>query len=229
MKKYQNKYRIPSARKPGWDYRNAGAYFITICTKDRRHFFGEVKDQQMVLSTMGAVVQGFWFEIPKHFDHVRLGEFVVMPNHIHGILILDDGMNEPGDDDVETRQSMNDVETRQSMNDVETRQCMNDVETRQCHVSTETGNPTPDRRNAPGFYRRITPQSGSVSVIIGSYKSICTRHIRRTWPEVKFGWQERFHDHIIHDDRSFQTISQYILNNPQKWKADRFFIQRQHP
>ena len=88
MGKYRNKYRIESARKPGWDYRNAGAYFITICTHNRVHHFGECKNGKMKLSTIGAIVQGFWFEIPKHAENVRLGEFVVMPNHLHGVLIL---------------------------------------------------------------------------------------------------------------------------------------------
>lgn len=112
--KYQGKYRIPSARLQNWDYGSDGAYFITICCKNRTHFFGECKDGKMKLSTQGAIVQGFWYEIPKHFPFVILGEFVVMPNHIHGILVLDkEGyernmkQNDDGDgDDVETRQCL---------------------------------------------------------------------------------------------------------------------------
>jgi putative transposase len=87
--KFQGKYRIPSARLQHWDYANDGAYFITICTHDKIHHFGECKNGKMKLSTMGAIVQGFWYEIPKHFAHVILGEFTVMPNHIHGIVMLD--------------------------------------------------------------------------------------------------------------------------------------------
>ena len=90
MEKYKNKYRVSSARLKGWDYRNSGAYFITICTYQREHYFGRCNDGKMKLSTAGAIVQGFWFDIPKHFDHVQLGEFVVMPNHLHGVLILSD-------------------------------------------------------------------------------------------------------------------------------------------
>ena len=86
--KFQNKYRIPSARHPNWDYGTNGAYFITICTKDRQYFFGESENGKMKLSTVGAIAQGFWYEIPKHFPFIELGEFVVMPNHIHGVLIL---------------------------------------------------------------------------------------------------------------------------------------------
>jgi hypothetical protein len=73
---------------PTWDYGTNGAYFITICTKNRQYFFGECEKGKMKLSTLGAIAQGFWYEIPKHFPFVELGEFVVMPNHIHGVLIL---------------------------------------------------------------------------------------------------------------------------------------------
>jgi REP element-mobilizing transposase RayT len=88
--KYLNKYRSESIRLKGWDYRSGGAYFITICTKNREHFFGECQNGIMKLSTAGMIVQGCWFQIPYLNLHVELGAFVVMPNHIHGILILDD-------------------------------------------------------------------------------------------------------------------------------------------
>jgi len=89
MEKYQNKYRIPSARASWWDYGWNGAYFITICTQYRAHCFGEIVDGKMNLSKMGVVAHILWHEIPNHQPFVELGDFVVMPNHIHGILILD--------------------------------------------------------------------------------------------------------------------------------------------
>ena len=79
MPKYRDKYRIESARRPGWDYRTPAAYFITICTKNRQHFFGECENGKMRLSPSGAIVQGVWYDIPNHFAHVQLGAFVVMP------------------------------------------------------------------------------------------------------------------------------------------------------
>ncbi len=89
MDKYKNKYRIASARAQWWDYGWNGAYFITICTKNREHFFGEINNEIMVLSPTGIIADILWNEIPNHAKHVELGDFVVMPNHIHGILILD--------------------------------------------------------------------------------------------------------------------------------------------
>lgn len=96
--KFQNKYRIPSARLQTWNYGNNGIYFITICTKNREYYFGEIENGQMQLSEMGMLAEKYWYEISEHFSHVQLDEFVVMPNHLHGIIIFDnpipmDGMD----------------------------------------------------------------------------------------------------------------------------------------
>ncbi|MEI7662732.1 MAG: transposase [Bacteroidota bacterium] len=86
--KFQNKYRIPSARLQNWDYRSNGAYFITLCTRNREHYFGEITDAQFVWKPAGLLAEKYWLEIPQHFIFVELGSFVIMPDHIHGILIL---------------------------------------------------------------------------------------------------------------------------------------------
>jgi REP element-mobilizing transposase RayT len=93
---YQGKYRNESFRKPFWDYRNDGAYFITICTKDNEYFFGEINEGKMNLSQMGVIAYILWQEIKNHTVNCRLGEFVVMPNHIHGILILENNLPNQG-------------------------------------------------------------------------------------------------------------------------------------
>jgi REP element-mobilizing transposase RayT len=87
--KFKNKYRISSARLQTWDYANNGAYFITICTQNRLHFFGTIQNQEMQLSEIGKFAEQYWYEIPNHFPFIELGNFVVMPNHVHGILIID--------------------------------------------------------------------------------------------------------------------------------------------
>lgn len=86
--KYKGKYRIPSARMQHWDYRWAGAYFITICTGRRKPYFGMIHNGRMNLSQTGVMADIFWWEIQKHARHLYLGSFVVMPNHVHGILVL---------------------------------------------------------------------------------------------------------------------------------------------
>lgn len=98
--KFQNKYRIPSARLQNWDYGSNAMYFVTICTAHREYYFGNIINVEtpesgvstttptMELSEIGEMAYRFWTEIPNHFPFVELGEFVVMPNHVHGIIII---------------------------------------------------------------------------------------------------------------------------------------------
>ena len=72
----------------GFDYTQAGAYFVTICTQDRECLFGEVVAGEVVLNTYGRVVDTFWHRIPRHFPQVELDAWVVMPNHMHGIIVI---------------------------------------------------------------------------------------------------------------------------------------------
>jgi REP element-mobilizing transposase RayT len=79
-----------SIRLPGYDYAQPGAYYVTIVTRDRLHLFGDVGTRTVLLSGAGRIAEACWQAIPEHFRHAELGAFVVMPNHIHGILILHD-------------------------------------------------------------------------------------------------------------------------------------------
>jgi putative transposase len=87
--KYKGKYRIPSARLATWDYGRNAAYFITICTHQRMHVFGTVVEGQVDLTPLGQTAWDCWYAIPEHFPFVLLDEFVAMPNHVHGIVIID--------------------------------------------------------------------------------------------------------------------------------------------
>ena len=86
--KYKNKYRIASARLQSWNYAWNGTYFITICTKDRGHYFGNIIDSKMQLANIGILADVFLNEIKNHTKNIELGAFVVMPNHVHAVLIL---------------------------------------------------------------------------------------------------------------------------------------------
>lgn len=111
--KFQNKYRIPSARLLDWDYRTNALYFVTICTKNRQHSFGEITDGAMILSETGEICEKYLLEIPTHFPFVLLDSSVVMPNHLHAIIVINNPESWP--------------------RVVETLHC---VETLQCNVST---------------------------------------------------------------------------------------------
>ncbi len=195
MNKYQNKYRIPSARLQNWDYRWAGAYFITICTQNREHYFGEIANGKMQLSQVGVIADILWYQITQHTQNVKLGAFVVMPNHIHGILIINEN---PGND--------------------------GDVDNGDNGHAVETGHALSLQQQQPktiGQQRFQNIGKNSIPSIVGSYKSAVTKHTHRL--DFDFQWQTRFYDHIIRDDKSFQTISDYITNNPVNWPEDKFF------
>ncbi len=83
-----DKFRINSNRLPKWDYTNPGTYFVTICTDADIGWFGKIKNNNTILSELGKIANRNWKEIPRHHKNVRLGEHVIMPNHIHGIVIL---------------------------------------------------------------------------------------------------------------------------------------------
>ncbi len=92
MTLFQNKYRIESTRFKGWDYSSKGSYFVTICTQDRDNLFGGVVKGKMELNQYGNIVNQCWFDLPNHYENIRLDAFVVMPNHIHGIIIIDNNI-----------------------------------------------------------------------------------------------------------------------------------------
>jgi len=77
-----------SIRLQEYDYGQAGAYYITICTYDKKCIFGTITDGQMLLSEFGQIMEDCWKTIPKHFDFVLLDVYSIMPNHLHGILII---------------------------------------------------------------------------------------------------------------------------------------------
>jgi len=195
--KFQDKYRIPSARLQNWDYGSNAIYFVTICTQGRELYFGEIADGKIVFSEIGEIAHQFWNEIPNHFPFVELGEYVVMPNHVHGILIF----NKPEDKRIHRHNLI----------------ATNRVETPNLGVSTTetTGN----NRSSAASQRWY---SGTLGAIVNQYKRICTINARKIHSD--FAWQPRFHDHIIRNEDSFQRISNYIANNPKNWADDKFFI-----
>ena len=196
MEKFDNKYRIPSARLKTWDYGSTGRYFITICTKDRKSFFGEILNMKMLLNETGKIANQCWIDIPNHFKFVELGEHIVMPNHIHGIIIL----NNP--------------------------KPVLSVETGHALSLPSPHNPSPHNPSQPSphdpspHFRFRDQGKNTISAIVGSFKSATTRLVKKI--DNEFNWQTRFHDHIIRSEEAFVRISNYILNNPANWGKDKF-------
>lgn len=90
MAKYRNEFRIESARIPGYDYSQPNWYYITINTKNHRIWFGKIIDGKMVLNGYGNTAKDCWYGISNHFSNVEIDSFIVMPNHLHGIIIIAD-------------------------------------------------------------------------------------------------------------------------------------------
>ena len=199
MKKFNNKYRIPSARLASWDYSQPGFYFITICTKNRKHFFGEIKTNEMYLNEVGVIADKCWLEIPDHFQNTMLGEFVIMPNHVHGIIVIGDR--------VETGSALSPDENN------------NTTGLAKPVVLNETGHAL--SLPIQSHFRFRNQGKNTISAMAGSFKSAVTKLSRPVNPD--FEWQTRFHDHIICNHDDFLRISNYILNNPANWNKDKFY------
>jgi len=92
MKYHPEKHHRRTIRLRGYDYAKAGAYFITIVTQNREHIFGEIANGELMMNENGEIAKQYWLEIPLHFPNVSLDKFLIMPNHIHGIIIINDNI-----------------------------------------------------------------------------------------------------------------------------------------
>lgn len=199
-------------RKPGFDYTLNNGYFITICTKDRIHYFGKIKDCEMILSPVGEVVKNEWLKTPKIRKNVILDNWVIMPNHFHGIIIIQDPNQSAFHDCIDFNHKNFDIPH-----------------------NLENGN----RRNAPWrvlndntnfVSQQNTPRrvptgiqplvKGSISSIINHFKGNVKRYCNKNGFEY-FTWQPRFHDRIIRDQEELHNIQNYIYYNPANWYKDR--------
>lgn len=226
--KFQDIYRIPSARADWWDYGNDAAYFVTICTGGREHYFGEIRDEIMYLSEMGKIASQNWMEISDHFSFVKLDVFVVMPNHIHGILVIDktnsmgrDAIHRVSDtnDGTNSNDATNPNDATDQSNDENHSDAMNqsnDVNQSDAINRVSTGNQFPGGitgENNPMLFDNL-------SRAIRWYKGKTTFQCRSV--HADFAWQSRFHDHIIRDENEYWKIREYILNNRKRWDDDKY-------
>ena len=193
--KYKNKYRIETTRLKGWDYGKNGYYFVTICSIDRIPYFGSVINGKVKLSEIGKIALEELKKTPeiRKDMNVTLGEFVIMPNHIHCIIII--GENEYN---TNRRDAMRCVSTNIAMRGDECRDAMHGVST-----------------------NKFGPQSKNLPSIIRGFKSAVTKRAKIINPD--FSWQRNYYEHIIRDEKSFKTILEYIINNPLKWNEDKYY------
>ena len=203
--KFQDKYRIKSARVTWHDY-SGGTYFITVCTKNHEHLFGEIIDANVEtghapslqkqtiqqpaiiqLSPIGLFLAEKIKNITSHCPYAEIPLFIVMPNHWHAIVLID------SDKTLYIRR--------------------NDIGT---HV--ETGHAPSLQRQTSIQMQTIDSFKGWLSVAVGSIKSAVTKFAHEN--NNDFAWQTRFHDHIIRDQNEMNRIADYIENNIETWNTD---------
>ena len=192
-----------SIRLRYYDYADAGGYFVTICTHERDCLFGEVVNGEMRLNEAGQAVWDEWHQTEIVRQNLVLDEFVIMPNHFHGILFIDDGVGA-------TRWVARDSP------DVATTIGMTDR-----RVTGLKGTQSRAQMRATHRVAPTGPASGSIGAIIGQFKSIVTKRINalRSNPGCPV-WQRNYYEHIIRNEHDLLNIRRYIAENPLKWEQD---------
>jgi len=195
------KHSRRSVRLGGFDYGTAGAYFITICTHQRDFLFGDVVDGKMRLNEFGVVVGECWHAIPDHFCHLELDMFIVMPNHVHGIITIIENLSDVG-------------ATHASP--------MHAPQNRVTQERATHGSPLRIMGPQKGSIGAIVGQFKSAVT-----KRI---NILRDTPGVMV-WQRNYYERIIRTDEELTDTREYIVNNPIRWHDDEHYRGRlqKHP
>ena len=188
--KFNNKYRIQSARLQSWDYSSIGTYYVTICTKNMENHFGEIVNGIMKLSETGIIANQYWKDIPDHFPFVNLDTFTIMPNHLHGILEIN----------------------KQIKKATTSRLSESNPDANPDSISIQGKD---EIRLVSSQMALISPKPGSLSTIIRSYKSAVKKWC--TDQHLKFNWHARYHDRIVRNMTELDEIRKYIIQNPEVW------------
>jgi REP-associated tyrosine transposase len=196
MDKFQSKYRIQSARLRTWDYAKPGGYFITINCVNHEQYFGKIVKDEMLVNELGKIAFECWSEIPQHFKNAELGEFQVMPNHIHGITIITTFCYEPYVDPNQIVFQKPQIEST--------------------HFRFQHQGENTISAMVGSFKSGVTKKIHQLALNAPQNNSSISAN-------KQFAWQSRFHDHCIRTHEEFVRILTYIRNNPGNWEKDRFY------
>ncbi|MDO9301634.1 MAG: hypothetical protein Q7T89_09635 [Anaerolineales bacterium] len=215
MQKYDPQiHHRRSIRLKGYDYSQAGAYFVTICVHQRECLLGDVVNGKMQLSQFGKIVSYAWLDLPKHYPHVILDEFCIMPNHVHFIIVLiDDGR----DGSFKLSQVSLPARRDGSLASSQTPSLTSIPLAKTPPLSQET-HPYAEQTRHP------------LSEVIRAFKSFSAKRINALQKTTGNPfWQKNYYEHIIRNDREWNAIAWYILNNPLHWQLDRDNLQNKLP
>ncbi|MCB1193525.1 MAG: transposase [Leptospiraceae bacterium] len=207
-----------SIRLKGYDYSQEGLYYITICVKDKLHLFGKIENGKMIPNDAGIMVETVWKEIPIYYPMFALHNFVVMPNHIHGILEIISDCNVGVDPCVYPIERT--YPSDENVYLIMDKKCNHDnVEGN--HPSTSSGE---SRGIAPTAKSKM-----SIFDVVHRFKTMTTKRytdgVKENGWQVfnKKLWQRNYYEHIIRNDESYLEISEYIQNNPMNWLEDEHY------
>ncbi len=197
MKRNSKKHRR-SIRLPGYDYSQAGAYFITLCTQNSVCVFGDIVDAKIVLNDAGRMVLSVWNDIPVHYPGIGIDAFQIMPNHIHGIITID--TTHVGADPCVCPDPSVHHPNGHTHHDLQ---------------QQEVGQP-----------RGVAPTGLTLGDVVQRFKTLTINCYidgvhHHHW--IRFDtrlWQRNYYEHIMRDENEFHRIRQYIQNNPAKWGLD---------
>jgi putative transposase len=184
-----------SIRYRGYNYTSAGAYFVTVCVEDRACAFGEVVGCEARLTDVGYVVAVTWETLPERFPTIDIDSFVVVPNHVHGIVFVGARFIAPIAPSSEGHLDSHPAAV---------------VRTTIDRVALQKG----AMNRAP-----TNPANPALGEIVRTFKAVSTRLIR-TSCDPSFAWQRNYYERIVRNDPELDRIRAYIANNPTNWHED---------
>ena len=235
-----------SRRTDGWDYTQPAAYFVTVCTQDRRCLFVVVEEGRMYLNALGQIVVWEWKRSEEIRDRVHLDSFVVMPNHLHGIVVFADPVvdaptcprnyralgttsggdsNESPDESDPVKPSTGGAtESTDSSNSGKASTGGSTLLDGKCHAHGEPAGSDVESDDV----RPTGPAPRSLGSFVAGFKSAATTRIndRRDMPGAAV-WQRNYHDRIIWNERHWRNTRDYIRRNPADWGGDRLHRDRE--
>jgi len=193
------KHHRRSVRLKGYDYSQPGAYFVTTVIQGREPILGTIVDGAMCLSKLGQIVHEAWVDLPRHYIHIQLDEFCIMPNHVHGIIIKLDRVDR---DRPRCRGgSLLSAKATLPEGDVSGEGCL------------------PAQKTRP--YDRY-----SLSEYIRAFKSFSARRINVLRKTLGLPvWQRNYYEHIIRNEHELERIRAYIAANPARWQEDEEYVE----
>lgn len=219
-----------SIRLKGYDYSQAGLYFITICCQDRAHLFGNIENGEMKLNAFGKIAWEEWLATEKIRKNCKIHESIVMPNHIHGIIEIlypSEKRNSPSDIGKfkSPSQTIGAIirgfkiatikKIKEEINKRESDSSTRELEKGKSNSSTGELQFAPKESSPDEFApTESSPDDSAPTEFAPTTEKIINLNFKI--------WQRNYYEHIIRNEQAYHRISNYIINNPKNWNEDKF-------